>query len=79
MGSIKDEVTALNTLDHPAIVKYFETYNAKKFVYLVMEFIEGDTLDTQIRVNNAERTYGERTVASIMEDLLKAVNHVHNA
>ena len=74
-----DEVTALNTLDHPSIVKYFETYDAKKFVYLVMEFIDGDTLDTQIRVNDANRTYGERTVASIMEDLLKAVNHVHNA
>lgn len=33
------EIAALNKLDHPNIVKYFETYNDVKYIYLVMEYI----------------------------------------
>ena len=36
---ILDEISSLNTLDHPNIVKYFETYNNPKYIYLVMEYI----------------------------------------
>lgn len=36
-----DEVAILNKLDHPSIVKYYETYNDVRYIYLVMEFIKG--------------------------------------
>jgi calcium-dependent protein kinase len=45
---IIDEVNTLNTLDHPNIVKYFETYNDHKFIYLVMEYIKGKPLFDKI-------------------------------
>lgn len=35
------EIARLNTLDHPNIVKYIETYNDAKYIYLVMEYVEG--------------------------------------
>jgi calcium-dependent protein kinase len=35
------EVAVLNKLDHPNIVKYYETYNDYKYLYLVMEFVKG--------------------------------------
>ena len=38
---IMEEVEILNKLDHPNIVKYFETYNDTKYIYLVMEYISG--------------------------------------
>ena len=38
---IMEEVDILNKLDHPNIVKYFETYNDTKYIYLVMEYIQG--------------------------------------
>jgi calcium-dependent protein kinase len=38
---VMDEVAILNKLDHPNIVKYFETYNDSRFIYLVMEYIKG--------------------------------------
>ena len=38
---IMEEVEILNKLDHPNIVKYFETYNDTKYIYLVMEYIQG--------------------------------------
>mgnify|MGYP002634100943 CR=1 FL=1 len=39
-----DEVAILNKLDHPSIVKYYETYNDVRYIYLVMEFIKGRQL-----------------------------------
>ncbi len=39
LDQIMEEVSILNTLDHPNIVKYFETYDDKKYIYLVMEYI----------------------------------------
>lgn len=41
MQCIIDEVAILIKLDHPNIVKYYETYNDNKFVYLVQEYIDG--------------------------------------
>ena len=38
---IIEEVAILNKLDHPNIVKYFETYDDTKYIYLVMEYIKG--------------------------------------
>jgi serine/threonine protein kinase len=45
---IIDEVATLNDLDHPNIVKYFETYNDNKYIYLVMEYIKGMPLFEKI-------------------------------
>ena len=39
IGLIIDEVNTLNELDHPNIVKYFETYIDHKYIYLVMEYV----------------------------------------
>lgn len=41
MDQIVHEVSSLNKLDHPNIVKYFETYNDSKYIYLVMEYVKG--------------------------------------
>ena len=43
-----EEVEILNKLDHPNIVKYFETYNDTKYIYLVMEYIQGMQLFDKI-------------------------------
>ena len=45
---IMDEVAILNQLDHPNIVKYYETYNDQKYIYLVMEYIPGKPLFDRI-------------------------------
>ena len=36
-----DEVSVLHTLDHPNIVKYYETYNDERYTYLIMEYVAG--------------------------------------
>lgn len=43
-----DEIATLHTLDHPNIVKYYETYNDAMYIYLVMEYITGMPLFEKI-------------------------------
>lgn len=41
LDSVMKEVMILTQVDHPYIVKYFETYDDRMFLYLVMEYIDG--------------------------------------
>jgi len=41
-------VKILTNLDHPNIVKYYETYVDEKYIYLVMEYIDGGELFDKI-------------------------------
>ena len=45
---IMEEVSILHSLDHPNIVKYYETYNDQKYIYLVMEYVTGTQLFDRI-------------------------------
>lgn len=46
--AIKEEVGILTKLDHPNIVKYYETYDDAKYMYLVMEYCNGGELFEKI-------------------------------
>jgi len=46
--AIFQEVSILTKLDHPNIVKYYETYVDEKYIYLVMEYIDGGELFDKI-------------------------------
>ena len=48
MKLIMREVAILSNLDHPNIVKYFETYEDKKYLYLVTEYCSGGELFDKI-------------------------------
>jgi len=38
LNAIGDEVQSLQTLDHPNIVKYYETYEDSRFMFIITEF-----------------------------------------
>ena len=44
MDLLKDEINILASLDHPNIVKYYETYESPNYLYLVMEYCQGGDL-----------------------------------
>ena len=45
---IDREIQLLNQLDHPNIVKYYESYNSEDFYYLVMELCTGGELHQKL-------------------------------
>ena len=44
LDAIQEEIQILTKLDHPNIVKYYETYIDDRYIYLVMEYIDGGEL-----------------------------------
>jgi serine/threonine protein kinase len=38
VDQLKDEIEILKKLDHPNIIKYYETYENSKYLYIVMEY-----------------------------------------
>lgn len=59
IDQIMEEVCILSNLDHPNIVNYYETYDDKKYVYLVMEYIEGVQLFDKI-TQQENQVFGEK-------------------
>lgn len=77
LKSIKAEIQILSTLDHPNIVKYYETYENDKFLYIVMEYCPGGDLFDLITKRSKGQLLKESLVAEILKDLLLAINHCH--
>lgn len=48
LDAIYEEVAILNQCDHPNVVRYFETYEDPRYIYLVMENIDGGELFAKI-------------------------------
>ena len=65
IDQIIEEVGILNKLDHPNIVKYFETYDDSKYIYLVMEYVQGQMLFDKI-TQQVNQSFGEREAAIYM-------------
>ena len=60
LGKVMDEVDLLKKVDHPNIVEYFETYDDKNYLYLVMELCTGGELfDDHINCFKSGNPYTE--------------------
>lgn len=77
LKAILSEIEIIKTLDHPNIVKYYETYQNNEFLYIVMEYCPGGDLFDLITKKSKGQALKESIVADIMYDLLKAINHCH--
>ena len=74
--SLIQEVEILIKLDHPNIVKYFETYEDDHYLHIVMEYIPGDNLFkviSQRKYNN----FSEKDAAEILNCIFKSVYYLH--
>ncbi len=72
--SLHFEVAILQQVDHPNIVKYYETYEDEKFIYLVMELCPGGELIEKLSVN---KSMTENMAAEAIEKLIRALIHCH--
>lgn len=70
------EVEILTKLDHPNIVKYYETYIDEKYIYLVMELIGGGELFDKIAAQE-NQVFTEKMARGYMRKLLGACHHMH--
>lgn len=59
----------MQQVDHPNIVKYYETYEDKKFIYLCMELMTGGELIDK------KNTVSEENAAFYFARVVKAIQH----
>ena len=74
---IKSEVSILSELDHPNIVKYFETYEDEHYIHIVMDYLKGDDLYKIISVKEYTG-FDEKDMSIIIYQLLKALIFIHS-
>jgi len=75
MKATKDEVTAMQQLDHPNIVKLIDVFQSKRKLVLILEYCKGGTLfDHLMKIKH----YSEKDAVEIALQLAKAVQHMHS-
>ena len=71
-----DEARTLARLDHPSVVRVHICFEAHGTAYIVMEFIDGETLDERLKrrgkLNEAELT-------AVLSPLVEGLEQVHGA
>mmetsp|Transcript_18632 Transcript_18632/g.33671 ORF Transcript_18632/g.33671 Transcript_18632/m.33671 type:complete len:565 (+) Transcript_18632:147-1841(+) len=75
MSLFMRELQVLQELDHPNIIKLFETFEDEKYFHLVMELCTGGDLLERVVDKGA---LPEVEAAGIMKKLILAVNHMHS-
>lgn len=69
------EIDILSTVDHPNIIRYYETYTDSRYFHIVTEYLSGgDLLVGMAR----KKRYSEKNIASIINKLLSAISHIHS-
>ena len=38
---LQEELNVLHKIDHPHVVKYVQSYQDEKYIYIIMEYIKG--------------------------------------
>ena len=72
--SLKDEISTLIGLEHPHIVRLYDTFTTLNSFYLVTEYLEGGELLDRI----VEKTsYSEREARDVSAVILGAVAYMH--
>ena len=68
------EIEILKSLDHPHIIRFIEYFEESSKIYLILEKCEGGELYSQILKINC---LSEELSASLMKQILSAVNYLH--
>lgn len=73
-----EEINILSKMDHPNIIKLFEVFEDKRYVYLVMEeCIGGELFDKIIDKLQNDTIFTEREAAKIFKQVMSAVCYCH--
>lgn len=75
-AKFEHEINIAKQLDHPNVVRLFETFRDAKRFYLVMELCTGRELFDKI-VDDAPRGFGEPDAAGYVRQMLAAIGYLH--
>ena len=73
------EVNIYKELDHPNIVKYFESFIFENSLCIIMEFIEGFNLSELIKIHNEKKIlFEEKIIWKICINICSVLKYLHS-
>lgn len=72
---LRGEIINLKKLDHPNILKMYESYECEKRYYIVTDLCRGGELFEEI---TSRKHFSENDAAILMKALLQCVNYCHS-
>ncbi|XP_075959911.1 NIMA-related kinase 12 [Anarhichas minor] len=78
--AILQEAEILSRLEHPHVVKCHEAFaNTDGFIYIVMNYCDGGTLDDKVKERKPTEFFTEDTVMGWFVQVAVALNYIHGA
>ena len=76
---MRTEANLLASLDHPSIIKIYDTYEDEKCLHMIMEICKGGELFDHVmaKTRSKEGHYSEETAAVIVHRVVDAVSYIH--
>jgi len=75
---IANEIEVMKILDHPNIIKLYETFEDAKDIYLVMELCTGGELFDRI-VTQGNSGFSEKVAAKLVKQMVGALFYMHRS
>ncbi|XP_059202574.1 NIMA-related kinase 12 [Centropristis striata] len=78
--AILQEAEIIRRLQHPHVVKCSDAFvNFDGFIYIVMDYCDGGTLDDKVKERQAEEFFTEDTVMGWFVQVVVALRYIHTA
>ena len=75
MAQFRTEISILQTLDHPNVIKMFEFFEDDNSVYILLEKLDGGELFDRII---EKEFFSEKEAAKVFKQILQAISYCHN-
>ena len=71
----RQQLTLFRLLDHPNILRYYETFESERFIHIITEYCSGSSLSDRMA---SRGPMCEHNVRDRFESLVRAVLHIHS-
>jgi len=76
IDDLRREIEIMKALDHPNIIKLYQTFEDHSYIYMVMELCTGGELFDRLADQRGSR-FSEPKAAELVSKMLSALNYIH--
>ena len=74
--SIINEIDLMRCMSHENIIQLYEVYESERSIYLVLELIQGKSLQEAVEKTTSRETYSEIKIINMIRSILDALAYI---